>query len=79
MRGDALGAAAEPQGRPVAVSNKVAIWTGKIELTSQQVEYLSAMKRTGLYGATVDEVVVGLILAGIRDAVERDFIKLTER
>lgn len=55
------------------------LWTGNIELSAQQVEYLASMARTGLYGSNVDEVVVSLILAGIRDAVDRDFIKLTTR
>ncbi len=48
-------------------------------LSDQQIAYLEAMKRTGLYGATLDEVVVSLLLAGIRDAVDRDFIKLSTR
>ena len=54
------------------------IWTGKIELTSAQVEYIVAMKKTGLYGSNVNEVVAGLIEAGIRSAIECKHIAVRE-
>jgi len=53
-------------------------WSGSIDVTNHQIEYLVAMARTGLYGSTPDEVVISLVLAGIREAVDRGFIKKIE-
>lgn len=50
--------------------------TRRLGLNSKAHAYLQAMTKTGLYGATVEEVIHSLILAGVRDAVERGFVKL---
>lgn len=50
-------------------------WSGKIELSDREMEYVIDLKQTGLYGSSLDEVVRELILRSLRDAVERKLIQ----
>src|SRR5215813_10674866 len=56
------------QHHKLASETSLMKWSGVIDVTSHELEYLAAIARTGLYGSNVDEVVRSLILAGIREA-----------
>ena len=51
-------------------------WTGTVQLDSATMEYVGMMQKTGLYGITLDDVIEGLILAGVRRAIEAGHIKV---
>lgn len=54
------------------------LWEGKIQLESSTIEYVVDLKKTGLFGSTLQEVVEGLILERIRRAIDDGHIKVRE-
>lgn len=51
-------------------------WTGSVQLDGSTIEYICDLKKTGLFGRNVDEVVEGLILEGVRRAIDDGHIKV---
>jgi hypothetical protein len=50
----------------------------ELRLSVQQLNYLKAIKKTGTYGRTVATVVRTFIDTGIREAIDRKYIDITD-
>jgi len=51
-------------------------WQGAVEIESSTMQYIVDLSKTGVYGANIDEVVEGLILEGVRRAIDDGHIKI---
>ena len=49
---------------------------GTIKLDIATMTYVIDIKNTGLFGNTIDEVVEGLVLQGVRNAIDDGHIKV---
>ncbi len=47
-----------------------------VTLTDQTLEYLEKLAKLGTHGASVPDVAKTLIEAGLRDAIEKKFLKI---
>jgi hypothetical protein len=50
----------------------------ELRLSVQQLNYLKSIKKTGTYGRTVATVVRTFIDAGVREAIDRKYITITD-
>jgi hypothetical protein len=58
-----------------AAADKLA---AELRLSVQQLNYLKSIKKTGTYGRTVATVVRTFIDAGVREAIDRKYITITD-
>ncbi len=49
-----------------------------LRLSVQQLDYVKSIKKTGTYGRTVATVVRTFIDAGVREAIDRNYIVVTD-
>lgn len=50
-----------------------------VTLTQQTVDYLEQLAKLGTHGASVPDVAKTLIETGVREAVEKKFLKLAKK
>ena len=50
----------------------------EVRLSIQTLNYLNSIKKTGTYGRTVSSVVRTFIDAGVREAIDRRYIQITD-
>lgn len=62
----------KPRAKPAPKADDI---SGEpIPFTDHQIEYMESLRRTGLYGRTLADVLNALVLEGLRSAVARGII-----